>query len=219
MASERQIAANRLNARKSTGPRSRAGKRRASRNAYRHGLASSRKPDAATARKLDQLARQIAGDSNSEIILELARSAAEAELDLARVRLASVALINRVSAFGAIDPFSDELAKDKAKLQRLRAELRQFRAELRQFRAELPHFNACQAQHRKALCKILYRDGRHTALVEEDSNENMPTQEPERTAEAVRRALPELVKLNRYQVRAASRRNRAIKEIIKIKSN
>jgi wyosine [tRNA(Phe)-imidazoG37] synthetase (radical SAM superfamily) len=52
-----------------------------------------------------------------------------------------------------------------------------------------------------------------------DSTENMPTQEPERTAEAVRRTLPELVKLNRYQVRAASRRNRAIKEIIKIKSN
>ena len=117
MASERQIAANRLNARKSTGPLSRAGKRRASRNAYRHGLASSRKPDAATARKLDQLARQIVGDSDSEIILELARSAAEAEFDLARVRLTRVALINRVSAFGAIDPFFDKLAKDKARWQ------------------------------------------------------------------------------------------------------
>jgi hypothetical protein len=33
MASERQIAANRRNARKSTGPRSGAGKKRASRNA------------------------------------------------------------------------------------------------------------------------------------------------------------------------------------------
>jgi hypothetical protein len=195
MASERQIAANRLNARKSTGPLSRAGKRRASRNAYRHGLASSRKPDAATARKLDQLARQIAGDSNSEIILELARSAAEAELDLARVRLASVALINRVSAFGAIDPFSDELAKDKAKWQRLRAELRHFKTRLSGAAPQSPVQDFI------------------------DSAENMPTQQPERTVEAVRRALPELVKLDRYQVRAASRRNRAIKEIIKIKSN
>jgi hypothetical protein len=195
MASERQIAANRLNARKSTGPRSRAGKRRASRNAYRHGLASSRKPDAATARKLDQLARQIAGDSNSEIILELARSAAEAELDLARVRLAWVALINRVSAFGAIDPFFDELAKDKAKWQRLRAELRHFKARLSGAAPQSPVQDVI------------------------DSTENMPTQQSERTVEAVRRALPELVKLNRYQVRAASRRNRAIKEIIKIKSN
>jgi hypothetical protein len=195
MASERQIAANRLNARKSTGPRSRAGKRRASRNAYRHGLASSRKPDAATARKLDQLARQIVGDSKSEISLELARSAAEAEFDLARVRLVGVALINRVSAFGAIDPFFDQLAKDKAKLQRLRAELRLFKARLSGAAPQSPVQDLI------------------------DSAENMPTQEPERTAEAVRRALPELAKLNRYQVRAASRRNRAIKEIIKIKSN
>ena len=37
MTSERQIAANRLNAQKSTGPRSRAGKLRSRRNALRHG--------------------------------------------------------------------------------------------------------------------------------------------------------------------------------------
>ena len=38
MASERQIAANRLNAQKSTGPRTDAGKRRSRRNAFKHGL-------------------------------------------------------------------------------------------------------------------------------------------------------------------------------------
>jgi hypothetical protein len=38
MATERQIAANRRNAQNSTGPRSRAGKKRVSRNSYRHGL-------------------------------------------------------------------------------------------------------------------------------------------------------------------------------------
>jgi hypothetical protein len=43
----------------------------------------------------------------------------------------------------------------------------------------------------------------------------MPTEEPERTAEAVRRALPELVKLNRYESRAVARRDRAIREITK----
>jgi hypothetical protein len=202
MASERQIAANRLNARKSTGPLSRAGKRRASWNAYRHGLASSSRPDAATARKLDQLARQIVGDTNSEIILEPARSAAEAELDLARARRVGVALINRVFVDGTIDPIADQFAKEDAKLQRMRAELRNFRAEVRHFKARLPG-PAPQSPVPDFI----------------DSAESMPTQQPERTAEAVRRALPELVKLNRYQVRAASRRNRAIKEIIKIKSN
>ena len=43
----------------------------------------------------------------------------------------------------------------------------------------------------------------------------MPPKEPERTAEAVRRALPELAKLDRYESRAAARRDRAIQEIIR----
>jgi hypothetical protein len=43
----------------------------------------------------------------------------------------------------------------------------------------------------------------------------MPTQEPERSAEAVRRALPELIKLHRYESRAAARRDRAIRELSK----
>ena len=38
MATDRQIAANRLNAKKSTGPRTENGKRRSRRNAFRHGL-------------------------------------------------------------------------------------------------------------------------------------------------------------------------------------
>ena len=63
MASERQIAANRRNARKSTGPRSGAGKKRASRNAYRHGLTSCVTSSAAVAKQLDKLIRKIAGDT------------------------------------------------------------------------------------------------------------------------------------------------------------
>jgi len=44
MASERQFAANRRNAQKSTGPRTRAGKTRASGNAYHHEIALSSRP-------------------------------------------------------------------------------------------------------------------------------------------------------------------------------
>lgn len=47
----------------------------------------------------------------------------------------------------------------------------------------------------------------------------MPSQELERTAEAVRGALVELEKLHRYESRAASRRDRAIREMVKIKSS
>ena len=41
------------------------------------------------------------------------------------------------------------------------------------------------------------------------------TEEPGRTAEAVRRALPELAKLDRYESRAVARRDRAIRQNLK----
>jgi hypothetical protein len=78
VATERQIAANRLNSRKGTGPRWSAAKKRASRNAYRHGLSLSLTPSAVIAKRLDVLARKIAGNGKNEIILEHARAAAQA---------------------------------------------------------------------------------------------------------------------------------------------
>jgi len=81
MVSERQIAANRRNARKSTGPRSGVGKKRASRNAYRHGLSLSITSTAAVAKQLDKLVRKIAGNTENAIVLERARAIAQAELD------------------------------------------------------------------------------------------------------------------------------------------
>jgi hypothetical protein len=62
MASERQIAANRRNAQKSTGPRSASGAKRSSRNAHRHGL-TKRISSANFEKQLDMLTRQIAGDT------------------------------------------------------------------------------------------------------------------------------------------------------------
>jgi hypothetical protein len=93
--SDRQIAANRRNARRSTGPRSRGGKQRAGRNSFRHGLSIS--SSASCAAEAERLAREIAGDTNNNnsIILERARAVAYAELDLARVQRAKIALIER----------------------------------------------------------------------------------------------------------------------------
>jgi hypothetical protein len=103
VASERQIAANQANAGKSTGPRSSAGKRRASRNAYRHGLSVSVGASAPLAPELEKRARQIAGNTDDTFTLERAREIAQAELDLARVRRAKVAIIERAQALAAAD--------------------------------------------------------------------------------------------------------------------
>jgi hypothetical protein len=100
VASKRKIEANRRNARKSTGPRSSAGKRRTSRNSYRHGFSTRVTSSAERTKRIERLTRKIAGNATDVVILECARDAAQAELDLAQVRRAKVALIERMLAFG-----------------------------------------------------------------------------------------------------------------------
>ena len=102
MASERQRAANRANARKSTGPRSTSGKKRASRNALTHGL-NTPMSGAAVTREIEALARQIAGDPKDRRRMAVARDAAEAQLDLARVQRVGVAFIERTAAVGRLE--------------------------------------------------------------------------------------------------------------------
>jgi hypothetical protein len=97
MSSVRKIAANRRNAKKSTGPRSTFGRQRANRKAYRHGLAARSILSATSAKQVERLARKIAGIRPGALTRELARSAAEAMLDLARVRQAKIALLERVA--------------------------------------------------------------------------------------------------------------------------
>src|SRR3954467_3594048 len=78
----------------------RPGKKRAGQNAYRHCL--SLRTREATARQIEQLARKIGGDSKDEFILEHARNAARATVDLATVRRVRLALIERALALGAL---------------------------------------------------------------------------------------------------------------------
>lgn len=61
MATEKQIAANRANAKRSTGPRTFAGKCRSAQNAYRHGLSGPLPDDVATS-SLAELVRRVVGN-------------------------------------------------------------------------------------------------------------------------------------------------------------
>jgi hypothetical protein len=93
MTSERQIAANRRNARKSTGPRSRAGKRRAARNSWKHGLAATISGQTEYASLIDKLASKIAGKIDDPSIRECARVIASAQLELDRFRRVQIGSI------------------------------------------------------------------------------------------------------------------------------
>ena len=182
MATERQVAANRRNARNSRGPRSTAGKKRASRNSYRHGLAAAVTTTEEHAKRIEKLARKIAGKTADVVTLEHARSAAEAEFWLARVWEVKAGLIERVFAFGSI-------------------------------KAATPFNSVGEA------IRFLNALGRGTADVPEPIEDatTMPSTESERLAEAVRRALPELLKLDRYEQRAERLREQSLRAIYESK--
>ena len=86
MPSERKIAANRSNAKKSTGPRSDAGRQASRRNALRHGLAIDIRTDPAYTDDIEQLAKILSHARGRQNVSDNARDAAEAVLDLFRIR-------------------------------------------------------------------------------------------------------------------------------------
>jgi hypothetical protein len=83
MATAKQIAANRVNARLSTGPKTDMGRFNSSRNAFRHGLSKSLPMEGATAMKIDIMARALTEGSER---FAAAREMALSQLELSRIR-------------------------------------------------------------------------------------------------------------------------------------
>jgi hypothetical protein len=95
MISPAKLAANRANAKKSTGPRTTAGKVRSAQNARRHGLRAAILPDAGFSEKAKNLARRIAGEGANEQVFEAACRIAEAQMDYVLARHARMAVRNQ----------------------------------------------------------------------------------------------------------------------------
>jgi hypothetical protein len=98
MTSPSKLAANRANARRSTGPKSDVGKRRASQNARRHGLSIPIVADPNCLREITAIAKVIAGEDATPTLLELAKEISATQFDLLRVRRARKQLISRALA-------------------------------------------------------------------------------------------------------------------------
>ncbi|MBR1232855.1 hypothetical protein [Bradyrhizobium sp. AUGA SZCCT0182] len=140
--------------------------------------------------KVERLAHRLAGKSKNEIVCAFAREAAEANLELARVRRVKVGLIERASAFGALVP-------------------------PKHFRCQMQEVRWCIQMD------LWFRGLRATRPPQPlaiDPLDSMPVGEPDQLAEAARRVLGELVRLDRYERRAASRRHRAIRAMLKAKT-
>jgi hypothetical protein len=104
MSTPQRIAANRINARSSTGPRTEQGKARASRGAFRHGLSIPVLSDPELAKEVEDLALKIVGEVRDPVLLKLARAIAEAQVDLNRVRTMRYQIFARVPGEPDPDP-------------------------------------------------------------------------------------------------------------------
>jgi hypothetical protein len=98
MTSAKAIAANRRNARRSTGPRTGAGKRKVAANALRHGVTANLPADPAMGAVVRRIASVLAGPGASPTRLALIMPIAEAEAELLRIRNARAAWINLEAA-------------------------------------------------------------------------------------------------------------------------
>lgn len=86
MASEKQIAANRANAKRSTGPKTPAGKRRSSGNAFKHGLSLPLGDDALTMAATAGMVSAVLASKEKAIEAGLAMAFARSQAQLQRVR-------------------------------------------------------------------------------------------------------------------------------------
>ena len=96
MASEKQIAANRANAKRSTGPKTVAGKMASSRNAFRHGLSTPLQLDPIMSAKVEAIAHALAGEQAHQDRLATAAEFGRAQLELLRIRATRIELAENI---------------------------------------------------------------------------------------------------------------------------
>jgi len=196
MPSSRKIAANRTNARRSTGPRTATGRLRASLNALKHGLAVPASAHPEFQHDIDQLARVLAGEAQDDpIVMVRALRVAEAAIEVQRARRARHELLRRWDLTSGVPRVikPPETPPDP-----------------RPARERLAHL--AHEKSREALIRALERSMKRLSRMVKP----LPPRDDSRQ-EAARNAawddlLHQLGRLDRYERRARSRRDRAIKE-------
>jgi hypothetical protein len=232
MSSQAKVAANRINGRHSRGPRTATGKWYASRNALRHGLTTISRRNPAHSPEIERIARAYCEGDSDPSLFEQAMIIAENDVILMRVDAEWLAAIARMRDPDTI-PFSDR----KASLARARARSEQGKflyAKL--MRARLHAFETGNVAGKAILStakgkpKVRHKEKSDAGAPSEEAKIGNPAVRPTNAAEkpqvppqyddfeAAYRAAPDLVRLERYRRRATSRRNRAIRELIFIKS-
>jgi hypothetical protein len=109
MASEAQIRANRLNAKRSTGPRTADGRARSAQNARKHGLAAG--PSSPFGPEVERLAKALAGEFAPPDLMRLARRIAQSSVQLALLQGARALVWQRPPSEAGDDGVLQELRR------------------------------------------------------------------------------------------------------------
>jgi hypothetical protein len=218
VSSQAQVVANRQNGRRSRGPRTVTGKARARRNALRHGLSVLNRHNPAYFPEIERIASAYCGGDADPLLFEQALIIAENDMILMCVDAECMAAIERMRDPHAI-PFSDT----KASFARARARFAQ---------AQLAYAELVEAKAKTSEAgNIVVSNGEGASTPSERPTTGNTAAEHSKSAaqeqhppaqcddfDAMHRAAPDLARLERYRRRAASRRNRAIREFIFIRS-
>jgi hypothetical protein len=232
MTSNRKIEANRKNSRKACGPRTAAGKSDASRSALRHGLAAitHRQPTPST--DIEEFARALCGDDTDSALFAQAVKIAENEMELRTIRAQQVDVIERLR-----EPYLVPFVKKDNSLQLGQARFIEGWLAEWEMEARLPKL---VEKYKDQMLPLLEHDKNYPnglrdigdlyTILEEPDYIDEQTREQARKRiknrelveqrgeyEALRAAIDDLIRLDRYQRRAWSRHKRAIREFITLR--
>jgi hypothetical protein len=211
LSSPAKIEANWRNARKSRGPHTAAGKLRSSRNALRHGLAAISGHNPECLPEIERIANALCKGDTDPLLFEQALIFAENDYVLRCVRSEGLAAIERMR-----DPTATPFTKPREALARAQARFRQAKRAYEQLLAAKSKNAATNSKDRHPAPSPT-----NNMVTSNDLSE--PVREPKPLAmrdefDAMRLALPDLKRLERYERRAWSRRKRAIRDFIEITS-
>jgi hypothetical protein len=233
MTSERQIAANRLNGRKSRGPRTTAGKSTASRNALRHGLAAIGRRQPIETADLERLAKALCRNDDDPTLYKQAVVIASHELVLRAISAQQIAVVQRLR-----DPSAVALAKGDNRLQLAKARFLKSQLAysaliaLRDRLLEKYKNESKPFQHPDVVSEIEEAFPPHLEELLEEKGSELSAEEIRQQkgrfydedcigerdeSAAMEEAASDLLRLNRYERRAWSRQRRAILAFMNVK--